>query len=45
VSAYGGIETGGSKWECAVGTGPDNLRAAETIRAGALDAIALAQTL
>jgi fructokinase len=31
VSAYGGIETGGSKWECAVGTGPDDLRATETI--------------
>ena len=28
---YGGIETGGSKWECAVGTGPDDLRATETI--------------
>jgi len=27
----GGIETGGSKWECAVGTGPDDLRAFETI--------------
>jgi fructokinase len=27
----GGIETGGSKWECAVGTGPDDLRASETI--------------
>jgi len=32
VTAYGGIETGGSKWQCAVGTGPDDLRAAETIR-------------
>ena len=32
MSAYDGIETGGSKWECAVGTGPDNLRAAETIQ-------------
>jgi fructokinase len=31
VSVYGGIETGGSKWRCAVGTGPDDLRAAETI--------------
>jgi fructokinase len=31
VRAYGGIETGGSKWECAVGSGPDDLRAAETI--------------
>jgi fructokinase len=27
----GGIETGGSKWVCAVGTGPDDLRAAETV--------------
>src|SRR6266404_8838945 len=25
VSAFGGIETGGSKWQCAVGTGPDDL--------------------
>ena len=32
MRAYGGIETGGSKWECAVGSGPDDLRAAETIR-------------
>jgi fructokinase len=31
VSVYGGIETGGSKWECAVGTAPDDLRATETI--------------
>jgi fructokinase len=30
VSLYGGIETGGSKWTCAVGTGPDDLRAVET---------------
>jgi fructokinase len=29
---YGGIETGGSKWECAVGTGPDDVRATETIQ-------------
>jgi fructokinase len=28
---FGGIESGGSKWECAVGTGPDDLRATETI--------------
>ncbi|HWQ00928.1 MAG TPA: ROK family protein [Gaiellaceae bacterium] len=28
---YGGIETGGSKWECAVGTGPDDIRDTETI--------------
>ena len=32
VTAYGGIETGGSKWECAIGSGPDDVRAAETIR-------------
>jgi fructokinase len=31
VSVYGGIETGGSKWECAIGRGPDDLRAAVTI--------------
>jgi fructokinase len=31
MTAFGGIETGGSKWECAIGTGPDDLRAAETI--------------
>jgi fructokinase len=32
VSVYGGIETGGSKWRCAIGTGPDDLRATATIR-------------
>ena len=31
MSLYGGIEAGGSKWECAVGTGPDDVRDAETI--------------
>jgi fructokinase len=31
MSVYGGIETGGSKWELAVGTGPDDLRATATI--------------
>jgi fructokinase len=31
VTVYGGIETGGSKWECAIGSGPDDLRATETI--------------
>jgi fructokinase len=30
MSVYGGIETGGSKWECAVGTGPDDIRASAT---------------
>jgi fructokinase len=35
VTVYGGIETGGSKWECAVGTGPDDLRATATIPTGA----------
>jgi fructokinase len=32
VTVYGGIETGGSKWECAIGSGPEDLRAAETIQ-------------
>lgn len=31
MTPYGGIETGGSKWECAIGTGPDDVRASETI--------------
>jgi fructokinase len=31
LTIYGGIETGGSKWECAIGTGPDDLRSTETI--------------
>jgi fructokinase len=31
MTAYGGIETGGSTWRCAIGTGPDELRATETI--------------
>ncbi len=31
MTVFGGIETGGSKWECAVGTGPDDVRAAETV--------------
>ena len=31
MTVYGGIETGGSKWECAIGTGPEDLRAMETI--------------
>jgi fructokinase len=31
VTVYGGIETGGSKWECAIGTGPEDLRATATI--------------
>jgi len=31
MTAYGGIETGGSTWRCAIGTGPDDLRATETI--------------
>jgi len=31
VSVYGGIETGGSKWECAIGTGPDDLGPTATI--------------
>jgi fructokinase len=32
MTVYGGIETGGSKWECAIGTGPEEMRAATTIR-------------
>jgi fructokinase len=32
MNAYGGIETGGSKWRCAVGTGPEALQAIETIQ-------------
>jgi fructokinase len=31
LTVLGGIEAGGSKWECAVGTGPDDLRAVSTI--------------
>ena len=31
MRAYGGIEAGGSKWEFAIGSGPDDVRAAETI--------------
>jgi fructokinase len=31
VTEYGGIETGGSKWECAVGSGPEQLAATATI--------------
>lgn len=30
MTLYGGIETGGSKWTCAVGAGPDDLPATET---------------
>jgi fructokinase len=31
VTVFGGIECGGSKWECAIGTGPEDLRALATI--------------
>jgi fructokinase len=31
VTVFGGIECGGSKWECAIGTRPDDLRATATI--------------
>jgi fructokinase len=31
MSVWGGVEAGGSKWECAVGAGPDELRATATI--------------
>ena len=31
MTVFGGIEAGGSKWKCAVGTGLDDLRAVSTI--------------
>ena len=31
MSVFGGIEAGGTKWRCAVGTGPDDLRAETAI--------------
>jgi fructokinase len=31
MTAYGGVEGGGTKWVCAVGTAPDDVRATETI--------------
>jgi fructokinase len=31
MTIYGGIESGGSKWECAIGTSPDHVGAATTI--------------
>jgi fructokinase len=31
MTVYGGIESGGSKWECAIGTSPDDVRAHATI--------------
>jgi fructokinase len=31
MKPYGGIEAGGSKWECAVGTGPDDVRESVSI--------------
>jgi fructokinase len=31
MTMYGGVETGGSKWECAIGTRPDDIRAATTV--------------
>jgi len=31
LTIFGGIEAGGTKWECAVGTGPDDLRAVATV--------------
>ena len=27
---YGGVEAGGTKWVCGIGTGPDDLHAVET---------------
>jgi fructokinase len=32
---FGGIEAGGTKWVCAVGSGPDDLHATETFATGA----------
>ena len=37
MSAVGGIEAGGTKWVCAVGTGPEDLRAETTIPTTAPD--------
>jgi fructokinase len=34
---YGGIEAGGTKWVCAVGTGPDDVRASVVFPTGAPD--------
>jgi fructokinase len=31
MTVYGGVETGGSKWRCAIGTGPNDVRAVTTI--------------
>jgi fructokinase len=31
LTVYGGIEAGGSKWVCAVGTGPEDLRATAAV--------------
>jgi fructokinase len=31
LTVYGGIEAGGSKWECAIGTGRDDVRATATL--------------
>ena len=30
MSVYGGIESGGTKWECAIGTSPEDVRAVAT---------------
>jgi len=37
LTVFGGIEAGGSKWKCAVGTGPDDLRAVSTIATATAD--------
>jgi fructokinase len=37
LTVFGGIEAGGSKWNCAVGTGPDDLRAVSTIATATAD--------
>jgi len=31
MTAFGGVETGGTKWECAIGRGPGDLLATEMI--------------
>ena len=37
MTVFGGIEAGGSKWKCAVGTGLDDLRAVSTIATATAD--------
>ena len=35
MTVYGGIEAGGTKWECAIGTGPADVRAKKKYQAKA----------